>query len=268
VALLGALLSELAFLGVSLGLMALALRRRPAGGLFSALMPGALPALVLAGLTFYQWQQADDPGLKAAHQSMVAPLQQAAKDRFGKPEQAAERQQLMDMGEAVFAVAPALELLLRLALLAPLAALMRRRRQRAGLAPDAGPLSHWGAPWWMAWVLLGPLFWLLARRAGLLQGPAWALPLAWNLLVVGMTLQFFHGTVVLMGKLAAWSRNPRTRLLAPLALGTAVFALLMLEDLRPLLALVILTGLFEPWLDLRRLHQPPAGEPLDKGGEA
>jgi len=231
VALLGALLSELAFLGVSLGLMALALRRRPAGGLFSALMPGALPALVLAGLTFYQWQQADDPGLKAAHQSMVAPLQQAAKDRFGKPEQAAERQQLMDMGEAVFAVAPALELLLRLALLAPLAALMRRRRQRAGLAPDAGPLSHWGAPWWMAWVLLGPLFWL-------------------------------------MGKLAAWSRNPRTRLLAPLALGTAVFALLMLEDLRPLLALVILTGLFEPWLDLRRLHQPPAGEPLDKGGEA
>jgi hypothetical protein len=269
VALLGALISELVlFLGASWGLMALALRRRPEGGLFSAMWPGALPALVLAGLTFYQWQQAGDPGLKAAHQSLMEPLQQAAKDRFGKPEQAEQRQQMVDLGESLFTVAPALEAIFRLALLAPLAVLLRRRKARAGLSPDPGPLSRWSAPWWLAWAVLGPLFWLLARRESLAQGPDWADPLAWNILVLGAAVQAFHGSVVLFGKLAAWSSQPRTRALVPLSLGLAFASVLLLADLRPLLAMTALLGLFDPWLDLRRLRQPPVGEPLDKGGEA
>ena len=267
-ALLGALLSELAFLALSVGLMALSLRKRPVGGLFSALWPGILPALALSGLVFWQLQQPGDPDVKAAHQALMGRFDRVAAQDLPNPNQAGDRQQLMDLGEAIFNVMPALELLLRLALLAPLAVLLRRRLTRVGLAPEAGPLSRWGAPWWLAWSLLGPLFWLLAGHAGAVVGPPWADPLAWNLLVLGTALQFFHGTVVLLGKLAAWSRVPRTRPLVALALAGAFMVLLVLEDARPLLALVVLTGLFDPWLDLRRLHRPPSGAPVDKGGRA
>jgi hypothetical protein len=265
-ALLGALLSELAFLGASLALMALALRRRPAGGLFSALLPGALPALALAGLVFWQLQQPGDPEVKEVHQTLMDRFDQVAAERLNQPDQAEERQQLKDMGEALFSVMPALEMTLRLALLAPLAAWLRRRKARAGLAPDPGSLWQWGAPWWLAWALLGPLFWLLLRRAALAQGPAWADPLAWNLLVLGGALQCFHGAVALLGKLIGWWGQARTR---PLVFFGLTLALITLTwEPWALVAMAALTGLFDPWLDLRRLHRPPSGEPLDKGGEA
>ncbi|HTA16761.1 MAG TPA: hypothetical protein VK786_03340, partial [bacterium] len=60
----------LAFIAVSLSLMRLALWQRPAGGLFSALPLGLLPAAAVSVALFWAMQQTDIPQV----QSMRAEL--------------------------------------------------------------------------------------------------------------------------------------------------------------------------------------------------
>lgn len=262
----GGLLSEFVFVAVSILLMQLALRRRREGGPFAALSLGAIPALAMSGLLFWQLQQRDDPDVKSARAAMAASIDSVAQTRFPKPDDADQRRQLKEMGASLFEMAPAAELTLRLILLAALALLLRRRRSRAGLAVEAGPLSRWSAPWWLAWVVLVPVFWLLAGRQGLVEPPDWSQHLAWNALFVGVAIQLFHGSVVLYGKLLLWWRGPSTRALSLLAPSIAFAGTLALGDLRPLLVFITLNGLFEPWLDLRRVNHPPTKQRLDQGG--
>jgi len=267
VALLGPLLSLLILLALSGLVMRTALKRQRGGGLFGALGWGLLPVLVLAGLQFYDTQWPDQETRTALAQ-MEQHLDDNLRAQLPKPEQADELKAWQESIRLVLPLSPALFLCFQLALLAPLAAWMRRRRYRQGLDVKPEPLLSWSAPWWLAWLVLAPLFWVLALHQGVASGPDWTESLAWNVLVLGVAVQLFHGSVVLLGKLAAWSRSPRTRPLTPLALALAFGATLVLGSLKFPLMFVALTGLFEPWMDLRRLRQPPRREGLDQGGGA
>ena len=264
---LGALLSLLILFALSGLVMRTALKRQRGGGLFGALAWGLLPTLVLAGVQFHdsQWPDADS---RQAVAQVEQRLDQRLAAEFPKPEQDADRKVWQDASRLVMGLAPGLTLSFQLALLAPLAAWLRRRRYRQGLDVKPEPLLAWSAPWWLAWLVLAPLFWVLALHQGVATGPDWSENLAWNVLVVGLAIQLFHGSVVLLGKLAVWSRSPRTRPLTPLALALAFGATLILGSLKFPLMFVALTGLFEPWMDLRRLRQPPRREGLDQGGGA
>ena len=70
---LGALGGELVFFALSVGLMQLALWRRRAGGLFSALNLGLIPAAVSAGVLFLQLQ-GGVPEMRQIHDVMVQRL--------------------------------------------------------------------------------------------------------------------------------------------------------------------------------------------------
>jgi len=267
VELLGVLLSLVLLFTLSGLAMRSALKRQRGAGLFGGLVWGLLPALVLAGVQFHdiQWPDAE------ARQDM-AQIEQRFDDnlkvQLPKPEQAGELKAMQETTRLVLPLMPGLFLCFQLALLAPLAAWLRRRRYRQGLDVKPEPLLSWSAPWWLAWLVLAPLFWVLALHQGVATGPDWSETLAWNVLVVGLAIQLFHGSVVLLGKLAGWSRSPRTRPLTPLALALALGATLLLGSLKFPLMFVALTGLFEPWMDLRRLRQPPRREGLDQGGGA
>jgi hypothetical protein len=120
----------------------------------------------------------------------------------------------------------------------------------------------------MVWLVLAPLFWMAGVRNGAVTGPAWADHLALNVLLLGTVIFLFQGLIVVGAKFSAWSRNPRTRGLAFLSLAGLFFALFF-ADLASLLqmasVMLLLMGLFEPWVDLRHLKAPT---PHDGGAGA
>ncbi len=257
--------AELVFFGLSFGLMQFALRRG-GGGLFRALPLGLLPAFLVALAQFWTLQQ---PGLAEA-QAERAQWAQAAQGMVERQvpstdkDAAADRAELTSLYLAAGEALPAMQFCLALAVLAPLAAYLRRRQFRRGLAPDPGSLARWSAPWGLVWLVLGPGLWLGASRTGLIQGPAWADHLALNVLVVGTVLFLFQGVVVFGAKVAAWARDPRTRFLAVLLLSCAALAVVFADrsGLLQMFGLMLLvTGLLEPWADLRHLKPQPS-----KGG--
>jgi hypothetical protein len=254
--LLGALGEELVLFAFSLVLMQASLRRGRLKGLFAALPVGLLPALALAGLAFWQLQQKDLPEMRDARQAYVAQVEHMAATAYPKPEDGADRDAFRELWSKFFEVSPAIEFCFHLGILAALAVLLRRRYAKAGLMPEAEPLSRWTAPWTLSWLVLGPAFVLVGAAKGLFEIEDLWQSLAWNLLVVGLSIFLFQGMVVAAAKLKAWWLDPRTRALVFLVLA-GVFASFLVQAGRGLLAFLLFTGLFEPWMDARRLRQAP-----------
>lgn len=251
---LSSLLAQLTVLALSAGLMRLALRRRTEGGLFSALPLGLLPSLLLSGLIFTEMHVTQAPEavqMKADWMKHSAELAEASK-QIGP----AHKAEFLAFCEKFYVVGPALYFCFQASILGLLAAWMRQRRARLGLASPAEPLSQWTAPFALVWLVLGPVFWVYGGQKGVLHGPPWAGALAENLLVIGLALYLFQGVVILGAKMLGWSRDPATRALAPLVLASVGLSLLLLNG-QGLLVFLVLTGLFDPWVDLRRLNAPP-----------
>lgn len=248
---------ELLVFGISIALMRAALARRRGGGLFTALPAGLVPILAMAGLFFVQFQHGEDPAVRQVHDEWVQQWDQAVTVSFPKKEQAAIREDFKALGLRIYRVIPAMQFCIHGLILAILAMALRRRRARAGLDVQPEPLGHWTAPFGLIWLVLAPVFWIYGRDIGVLQGPAWAGLLAENVLVVGLAVYIAQGGVILAAKLSAWNRDPRTRALAPLALMLMALMLFVRQGLG-LFYLLVFFGLFEPWIDLRRLRRGPA----------
>lgn len=248
---------ELLVFGLSVALMRAALARRRGAGLFAGLPAGLVPVFVLAALFFVQFQHGEDPGVRQVRGEWVQQWEQAASISFPKPEQAALREDFRALGLRIYRVIPALQFCVHGLVLALLAMFLRRRRARAGLDVQPEPLGHWTAPFGLIWLVLAPVFWIYGNGIGALRGPAWLGLLAENLLVVGLALYVAQGGIILLAKLSAWNRHPRTRGLAPLALMLMALMLFIRQGLG-LLYLLVFFGLFEPWMDLRRLRAGPA----------
>jgi len=260
---LGAIGEQLVFIALSLGLMQLSLSRRRGGGLFSALPLGLLPALALAGALFAVMQQPDSADMAVQRTEWAAFSKKMAQQLLPDKEQADDRTVVEQTYAQSFEAQPAGLLCLFMAVLAPLAAWLRRRQYRHGQAPDPGPLAAWSVPWGMVWLVLAPVFWMAASRQGLVAGPDWADHLALNVVTVGSVIFLFQGLVVAGAKVAVWARDPRTRALAGLGAAVLLVGLLFADHfgiLQLLLLLLMVTGLLEPWADLRRLNPPKAGE--------
>lgn len=246
----------LVLFALSLLFMQAALRWGRSTGLFAALPWGMLPLLFLAVSYFGALQQVDDPEVKAQRLQYQTEVERMAAQVYPKPEQNAERDALRSQWSKVIEVAPALMFSLLLGILAPLAVHVRWRATRNGSMVPPQRLSHWTAPWPLTWLILVPIFLIVAEdRAGLTLGSVW-LKLAWNILVVGLAVFLFQGLLVMAAKLRAWSRDPNTRALVFLTLAL-VFTSFLLGDVRGLLVALLVMGIFEPWLDLRRLNPPP-----------
>ena len=254
---LAALGLELLVFGLSVALMRAALSRRRGGGLFVALPAGLAPVLALATLFFVQFQHEEDPQVKQVKEEWVQQWEQAASASFPKPDQAALREEFRGLGRRIYGVIPALQLCFHGFILGILAMLMRRRRARLGLDVAPEPLGHWTAPFGLIWLVLAPVFWLYGRDLGVLAGPAWAGLLAENVLLLGVAVYILQGIIILAAKLRAWSRDPSTRALAPLALMLMALLLFIQQGLG-LVYMLVFFGLFEPWIDLRRLRGGPA----------
>lgn len=264
---LGSLGSWLVFFAVSMGLMQLGLWRQRGGGLFSALLPGLLPALVLCGSQFWDLQQADLPEVKAERVEWAAFAKKMASEQAPGKEQAEDRAVLESVYLETAEAQPAGKFCLIMVVLAPLAVWLRRRHARHGLSLDPGPLSRWSVPWALVWLVLGPVFWIIASRHGLLSAPDWGDHLALNALTVGSIIFLFQGIVIVGAKMGSWAREPRTRTLAWLSMAVLAFTLLFADRfglVQVFMLMLLVTGLLEPWVDLRRLNAPP---PRPKGGD-
>jgi hypothetical protein len=257
----------LLFLLLSMGLMRLALSRRPEGGLFSALPLGLLPAAALAVGQFWAMQQTNLPEVQTERAAWTALADKMAVQLTPDKDEADERAALEQAYSQVIEIYPAMQFCLIMLPLAYMAALLRRRQAKRGLAPDPGPLGRWCAPWGLVWLVLAPVFWLVASSHGLVQAPEWADHLAQNVLTLGAVIFLFQGLVVAGAKLSAMARDPRTRVLAVLSLVCLGFIFLVADQVGLLYLFcifLVVTGLLEPWVDLRRLKVKERGVP--KGG--
>lgn len=247
---LGTAGAALVFVAFSASLMQLALRQRPGGGLFAALPLGLLPAALAFALNF-RAPGTGSPELKALQAQMEQRAERLAAS-LPAAEREAGRKAFHDLARLVLDCLPGLGFCGSLALLAPLAAWLRRRQQRLGQAPPAPPLRRWTAPWGLVWLVLGPYACKLGVENEMLQAPGWVYRLALNLMLVGLAIYLFQGLVILLAKLRQWAARPATRALQGLAAAALGLALLLLDFRGLALGLVIL-GLLEPWLDWRRL---------------
>ena len=182
---LGSVGGWLVFFAVSMALMQMGLWRRRGGGLFSALLPGLLPALVLCGSQFLDLQRTDLPEVKADRAEWAAYAKKMAAEQAPDKDQAEDRATLEQLYLETAEAQPAGKFCLIMVVLAPLAVWLRRRHARHGLSADPGPLSRWSVPWALVWLVLGPAFWIIAARHGLVSAPQWADHLALNALTVG-----------------------------------------------------------------------------------
>jgi len=254
---------NLVFFALSLGLMQFALWKRKSGGLFSALPLGLLPALVLAVAQFWSLQQVDLPEVKAERAQWADLVHSKAIEQLPGKDQAADRAQMETLWTASLEAEPAGLLVLIMVVLAPLAAYLRRRQAKRGLAADPGPLAFWSAPWGLVWLVVAPAFIMAASRSGWLSAPAWLDHLALNALTLGTVIFLFQGLVVVAVKESRWFRDPRTRGMAILGLLGLVIGFMFTDRLGLLQMfglMLLLIGLLEPWVDLRRLKaQVPQG---------
>jgi hypothetical protein len=252
---LGALLVQLTVLAFSAGFIQLSLRRDPEGGLFAALPLGLLPPLALSALLFAEIHVGTpSPEMLQVRADWMARWSEMAKT--AKHLNDAHKAELLEFGENIFGLMPAFYFSFLAGVLGFLAAWMRQRLSRLGLAARPEPLSQWMAPFALVWLVLGPVFWIFGGQRGVLHGAPWSMPLAKNLLAVGLLLYLFQGVVILGAKLLGWSREPGTRALTPLVLAALVASLLLING-QGLLVFLVLIGLFDPWVDLRRLQAPP-----------
>ncbi|HTB23547.1 MAG TPA: hypothetical protein VK914_12695 [bacterium] len=256
--------AQLAFFALSMALMRLALRARNPGGLFGALPLGLLPALILASGQFWSMQQPALPEVAAQRAQWTSITQGLVAEQLPDKDQAPERAELTQAYSQAVEALPAGQFCLIMIVLAPLAAFLRRRRVKRGLAPDPGPLGRWCAPWGLVWLVLGPSFWWMASRHGLVDQVDWVDHLALNVFVVGAMIFLFQSLVVVGAWISAMARNPRTRSLALLFLAGLLLAFFLADSsgTLPIFGVVLMVGgLLEPWLDFRRIHAPPPPPP-------
>jgi len=104
--------------------------------------------------------------------------------------------------------------------------------------PDFGALDRWQSPELMVWGLI------VAGFSLFLSFPPLRL-VAVNALVVMLAIYFFHGLSILLFYLNKYRVAPWMRV--------GVYALILLQQF--LVIGVTMAGLFDQWLDLRRIHQ-------------
>jgi uncharacterized protein YybS (DUF2232 family) len=111
-------------------------------------------------------------------------------------------------------------------------------RKRNLEVPDFGALDRWQSPELMVWGLIAAGFSLFLSFSPLRL-------VAVNALVIMLALYFFNGLSVLLFYLNKYRVPPWMRF--------GVYALILLQQI--LVIGVTMAGLFDQWLDLRRIHQ-------------
>jgi uncharacterized protein YybS (DUF2232 family) len=104
--------------------------------------------------------------------------------------------------------------------------------------PDFGALDRWQSPELMVWGLIAAGFSLFLSFSPLRL-------VAVNALVIMLAVYFFHGLSILLFYLNKYRVPPWVRF--------GVYALILVQQI--LVIGVTLAGLFDQWLDLRRIHQ-------------
>lgn len=104
--------------------------------------------------------------------------------------------------------------------------------------PDFGALDRWKSPELMVWGLIAAGFSLFLSFSPLRL-------VAVNALVIMLAIYFFHGLSVLLFYLNKYRVPPWMRV--------GVYALIVLQQI--LVVGVTMAGLFDQWIDLRRIHQ-------------
>ena len=104
--------------------------------------------------------------------------------------------------------------------------------------PDFGALDRWKSPELMVWGLIAAGFSLFLSFSPLRL-------VAVNALVIMLAIYFFHGLSVLLFYLNKYRVPPWMRV--------GVYALILLQQI--LVVGVTMAGLFDQWIDLRRIHQ-------------
>ena len=104
--------------------------------------------------------------------------------------------------------------------------------------PDFGALDRWKSPELMVWGLIAAGFSLFLSFSPLRL-------VAVNALVIMLAIYFFHGLSVLLFYLNKYRVPPWMRF--------GVYALILLQQI--LVIGVTMAGLFDQWIDLRRIHQ-------------
>jgi uncharacterized protein YybS (DUF2232 family) len=104
--------------------------------------------------------------------------------------------------------------------------------------PDFGALDRWQSPELMVWGLIAAGFSLFLSFSPLRL-------VAVNALVIMLAIYFFHGLSVLLFYLNKYRVPPWMRV--------GVYALILLQQI--LVVGVTMAGLFDQWIDLRRIHQ-------------
>jgi hypothetical protein len=106
------------------------------------------------------------------------------------------------------------------------------------------------------WLILAPVLVLAGASKGFFKVEEPQMHAFWNLIVVGLAIAVFQGAVVLWARLRTWWLAPASRFLVFIVLLGVVVSLVF-QGAIGLLAFLLLTGLFEPWVDARRLRRPP-----------
>jgi hypothetical protein len=254
--LFGALGGQLLLFALALLLMQAALRKGGSTSLFAALPLGLLPSLIVAVGLFWQVQDRTDPEMLSLRQGFNTQVEHKATEIYPKPEDSAQRDAYRQAVTQGFEVVPAFMFSCHLGLLAAMAVALRRRLAKVGAMPEVAPLWQWTAPWGLVWLILGPGLLLAGANKGLLDIKEAGIHAAWNILVVGLAVTLFQGAVVFWAKLRSWWLVPASRPLVFIVL-LCVFLSLWLQSALGLVAFLFLTGLFEPWVDARRLRRPP-----------
>lgn len=111
-------------------------------------------------------------------------------------------------------------------------------RKRNLEAPDLGSLDRWQSPERMVWGLIAAGFSLFLSFSPLRL-------VAVNALVIMLAIYFFHGLAILLFYLNKYR--------VPSWMRLGIYALILVQQI---LAIgVTMAGLFDQWLDLRRIHQ-------------
>jgi uncharacterized protein YybS (DUF2232 family) len=105
-------------------------------------------------------------------------------------------------------------------------------------APEFGALDRWQSPELMVWGLIAAGFSLFLSFSPLRL-------VAVNALVIMLAIYFFHGLSILLFYLNKYR--------VPQWMRLGVYALILVQQV--LVIAVTMAGLFDQWLDLRRIHQ-------------
>ncbi len=246
---------ELVVLGLGLLLAVLRMRVHPKGSAFDPLVWGLAPLLAASTSTWWAFQT-NAPWVLSIKTDLLKQTEQRAIELLAQSGQDAAAIQVVahEIALGVIRVTPAVEFVFRAGLLVALVFLARRILAKQAWTSSPKQLALWTAPLGLTWLVLAPGFWLLARSMGWATANPMATDLALNILVIVAPIFLFQGALVVVERIKREALSVSTRfLLAGLALVLALSPVFV-----PSLVFLGLLGLFEPWMDFRRLTPPPA----------